>query len=1025
MRIKNKYNIIICLTFFVISPVCVFAQSNKHLRDSLIAVLKNSKEDTTRLSLFKKLIQVVHCEDSIQKRTYLNQYLLLAQKIGRQNDVLDAQMCIADFYHYCVNNIDTALSLNKQCIAIAQKLGDKKTEALINTGIAEIYETKADHAKALKQYVRSMELNPSSIEIRGTLGNMGAIYQRISDYPNALDCFEKAYKMVVDDINIQKKGDRDDTLTLMGMLFNIADVHVSSSQYDQAINDYKQMQAYNTYIRDNLMEMYSLSGIGKCLYLKKDLTAATGYFKKALQKTNELKEADPGRYGEASDILHELGNIALETGKTTEAAAYAQQALALTEGRANNRQVTDLRYLPRIYILLGKIAAKEKNYTAAVAHMQRAIGLYKEADNLDEESHAWQALSITYEQMNKPREAFSAYKQYITLRDSVFSQEKAKEITRTEMQGEFDRKQMADSLLQVKKDIAVRGQMQRQRATTYASIAGLALVLLLSFFIYRNYTNQKKANIIISEEKENAEQQRQRAERSEQFKQQFLANMSHEIRTPMNAVSGMTDLLLDKHPRPDQLGYLRVISRSSDILLHIINDILDLSKIEAGKLELERIDFSLAAMLRQVRDTLSVKAEEKGLQLITSIDSSITDTLLGDPYRLNQVLINLGGNAIKFTDSGSVAISITNTGSDVRNVRLLFTVRDTGIGIPADKLPNLFGNYTQVNTSDTRKYGGTGLGLSISRQLVELLGGHITVESQVGQGTAFSFTIAFPLGDATKLAAHTQAIHQASGSVLNGMRILLADDNEYNRMVATEALRSKANIVIDEAANGEEVIKLMGRSSYDLVLMDVQMPVMSGLEAAAYIRTCMPAPQNNTPIIALTANMMRQDLDRCTHAGMNTYVPKPFKVSQLIAAIAEVTGRTIDSSAQEAQHISDIPLHQSGPGLTNLTKLRDFCEGNEEQMRKYVALYTKGIPSFREGILKAVDRASTHEIAMLIHSFKPKWLMMGMDTTYELALQLELSCTESTMPSHSDLQTLVWRTEMSIEDLSKSLLPEA
>jgi signal transduction histidine kinase len=260
-------------------------------------------------------------------------------------------------------------------------------------------------------------------------------------------------------------------------------------------------------------------------------------------------------------------------------------------------------------------------------------------------------------------------------------------------------------------------EINKQKLMRNGFIAGFTVVLLFAGLFFRQRNKIRKGNAALQIAKE-------RAEQSEQFKQQFLAKMSHEIRTPINAVMGMTRLALDTPLREKQKFYLEGIKKSGDTLLHIINDILDLSKIEAGKMELEKIDFSLSDTLKQVNQTLNHKAEEKGLELLASIDPEIDDVVMGDPVRLNQALINLAGNALKFTERGSVSIVVTK---GISASSLQFSIIDTGIGIPQEKLQTVFENFTQVNASDNRKYGGTGLGLSISRQLVELMGGKISI----------------------------------------------------------------------------------------------------------------------------------------------------------------------------------------------------------------------------------------------------------------------------------------------------------
>ena len=559
-----------------------------------------------------------------------------------------------------------------------------------------------------------------------------------------------------------------------------------------------------------------------------------------------------------------------------------------------------------------------------------------------------------------------------------------------------------------------------QRTYIYIGFAGIIILSIFSFFIIR--------------ERRKAIRQKLRAERSEKFKQEFIANISHEIRTPMNAINGMTELLLQKGPRPEQGSYLMAISKSSDILLHVINDVLDLSKIEAGKLELEAIDFSLSETIQQVKDTLSYRAEDKGLQLITRIDDNLDDVLMGDPYRLNQILINIGGNALKFTEKGGVHIDLDLVEKANDHVSVKFSISDTGIGIPADKLSTLFDSFSQVSSSDTRKYGGTGLGLSISKYLVELQGGKISVESTLGSGTTFSFVIKYPVGSASRLQQRIYSEQHVDGSVLNGLRLLIADDNEYNRLVVNETLHLMAQVHTDLVVNGKEVLEMLEKNDYDLILMDVQMPVMNGLDATKYIRAHLPAPKSKVPIIALTASVFRADLDLCYQSGMTAYVPKPFKPWQLVNTIAEVTGRTHTAGAEvkarvqitenikkepqykEPENISEGGnVYEQNDKVTNLEYLKNFCEGDEKRMNKYIKVYLNAVPAFFKNIEAAIATKDFVEIALHVHSFKPKWMMMGMKKTNELGIKIDQLCKTQNDKAFDNLKILM-------EDVSKSVV---
>jgi signal transduction histidine kinase/CheY-like chemotaxis protein len=554
--------------------------------------------------------------------------------------------------------------------------------------------------------------------------------------------------------------------------------------------------------------------------------------------------------------------------------------------------------------------------------------------------------------------------------------------------------------------------------TVYGSIA-LLLILVYNRWRIASFKHRQKeletevevATSEIRKQKDEAETQRAKAEKSEQFKQQFLANMSHEIRTPMNAVMGMTNLVLGTPLQEKQKFYLEGIKKSSDNLLHIINDILDLSKIEAGKMELEHIDFSIYDLVDQVKQTIRHRADEKGLELMTIIKSDVPAVVMGDPVRLNQILINLAGNAIKFTEKGSVSIEVSKENQEIR-----FAIVDTGIGIPEDKLQTVFESFSQANSSDTRKYGGTGLGLSISRQLVEMMGGHIAIESKEGFGTTFSFLVKFEEGSAGRLEQRMALEQRVDGSILDGLRILITDDNEYNRIVARDTLKSEANVEIIEATNGQEAIDLVGKIQFDVILMDVQMPMMNGFDATRFIRANFESPAKETPIIALTASVLRIDLDKCKEAGMDSYIPKPFNTHQLITGIAQVLNISLKAKKQADTNGQTIP----SSGVTDLDYLEKFCEGDPVRMKKYIGMFVSSAPGLIEKIHAALETNDFEEIANQVHSFKTKWIMMGMTETKDLAIRLEHLCREGSEVEiiRKAVGDLISKVESAIKELS-------
>jgi PAS domain S-box-containing protein len=390
-------------------------------------------------------------------------------------------------------------------------------------------------------------------------------------------------------------------------------------------------------------------------------------------------------------------------------------------------------------------------------------------------------------------------------------------------------------------------------------------------------------------------QAREQAIESSRLKSEFLASMSHEIRTPMNGVTGMLELLLEESLTDQQRKRVTVALGSAQALLTIINDILDLSKIEAGKLDLVPEWTDVRALFDDVVGLLRPLAADKGLQVESSCAADVPARVLADGGRLRQVLLNLAGNAVKFTDEGRVSIGVTVVSATQERVRLQCSVSDTGIGIPVDQIPLVFEKFTQLEGAAARRSNGTGLGLSICRKLIDLMGGTIQVTSQPAKGSRFWFDIEVPCaGQERSVAAVPQ--ESADMSRARGAKVLLVEDNPVNRQFALAVLKS-VGAVVTVAVDGSQAVKLASEAEHDLILMDCQMPVMDGYEATRRIR----AAGNKTPVIALTANAMEGDRDRCAAAGMDDYLAKPIRPDTLRAAVAAKVRRAAAASSLEAE----------------------------------------------------------------------------------------------------------------------------
>ncbi|SFQ77087.1 response regulator [Hymenobacter arizonensis] len=466
------------------------------------------------------------------------------------------------------------------------------------------------------------------------------------------------------------------------------------------------------------------------------------------------------------------------------------------------------------------------------------------------------------------------------------------------------------------------------------------------------------------------------AESAVRAREIFMANMSHEIRTPMNAILGMSQLLAKTPLAPDQDSYRQAITTSAEHLLVIINDILDLSKLEAGKMVLERMGFDARQLLSEIEQTLRYKAEEKSLCLDVLVEDDVPAVFLGDPYRIRQVLLNLAGNAIKFTESGCVSISCDFVaGPDPGSGNVVFEVADTGVGIDPEFVKKIFQEFSQEDSSVTRKFGGTGLGLSISRNLLQLMGSDVELESEKNKGTLMRFVLHLSVGSAHDLPP--KEVLPPDSPIRQGLRnkqVLLVEDNRFNRQIA-KTFMSHAHVQVTEAEHGAMAVQLAQKHSYDLILMDIQMPVMDGYAAAAQLRQQLGL---TTPIVALTANAINGERDKCLAAGMNDYLTKPFKEEELLRTISKwvlphgAAGSTVASLPLVLQ-----PALVAKTKLYHVGELLEAGQGDESFVEFMLQTFVESCEEALEQLSQGLDNGDIKLLRTAAHTLRPSLVHLG------------------------------------------------
>jgi len=493
---------------------------------------------------------------------------------------------------------------------------------------------------------------------------------------------------------------------------------------------------------------------------------------------------------------------------------------------------------------------------------------------------------------------------------------------------------------------------------------------------------EKSQNELI-EAKNKAEITAQIAEKASKAKTDFLSSMSHEIRTPLNAVIGFTKVVLETNINNKQKEYLNAIKTSGDILLVLINDILDLAKVEAGKMTFEYAPFKLSSSFSEILQLFEKEISETNLQLVKIYDPAIPDVLIGDSLRLHQIILNLVGNAVKFTKEGKITAGVKLLNEDAEKVVLEFSVADTGIGIPENCIHTIFDKFQQATSGTSRIYGGTGLGLSIAKQLVELQGGTINVKSKVDEGSTFSFILSYRKVKSKQDKGNVEFVKRDlfGYPLIKNVKVLVAEDELLNQLLV-KTLMDKFGFDLDIAANGKIVLEKLKKNKYDIILMDLQMPEMNGFETTNFIRNTI---KSAIPIIALTANVTTTDVEKCRDAGMNDYVSKPINDKLLYNAIVKYLKNTpTPKKTSRKKECAKYPERKTKQKCINLDNLNELTNGDFQVKTRIAKIYLDEIPKLIQAMRQSIDNLDWDSLRKAAHSIIPSFALMGINKEFEM-----------------------------------------
>ncbi len=678
---------------------------------------------------------------------------------------------------------------------------------------------------------------------------------KINNYKNSLDYTQKAIDYAKSKSDVKAEANASSSLGLL---------YFDLKKYDDAIEILnKSIVLYNK-LSPSAEQAYAYYNLGLCYMEKENYSEAEMIFNKTQIIYQTIKIPD------AIELLNlQKGIVYKAKGKYKLASQIFSSILA--------KPTDPYSIKGEALYQIGTLEADQNRYNLSLNYLKRAQDMADQGNNMDLKSKIYFSLSSVYEQISDIENSFAFLKKHNHLRDSIstisaerlgaedYNRFKANEKLRTIEQMQRENKRQKD-------------QNKYAKVISILAIALISILSLLSLSLYKNNIIRNQSNLLLKEKNSELQLAKDKAEKASKARAEFLSTVSHELRTPLNAINGITHLLLAENPKKSQLNYLTSLEFSGNYLLTFINEILEINRIESSTVVAEEINFNLKLLLENIQNSLKELASKNYNKYMIEIDDTIPNTLLGDPTKLSQIFINLINNALKFTKNGEVKVIAKLMTLEDDQASVYFKIVDTGIGIPEDKQEMVFDSFSQGSIEINRKYGGTGLGLNIVKKLIEILGGQIKLESKVGKGSTFSFSLKFKLG--SDMAIDDNKDYDES--IFTNKKVLLIEDNKINQMITQKMLTNK-QMLVEIIDNGEDAIEAVKNNYYDLVLMDVHLPGINGTIATQTIRTF----DTHTRIIALTAISLNENREMLLSYGMNDVITKPFDPTNFYLVISQ------------------------------------------------------------------------------------------------------------------------------------------